>query len=90
MFLLDNGDMNKYEVNIYEQVAKNIKKYRKLAGLTQAQLAEKIGVSHEFIRRIESKKGKKTFSFQTLWNISLVLNVSLNQLTEIDTDEFKK
>mgnify|MGYP002466978105 CR=1 FL=1 len=82
--------MNKYEVNIYEQVAKNIKKYRKLAGLTQAQLAEKIGVSHEFIRRIESKKGKKTFSFQTLWNISLVLNVSLNQLTEIDTDEFKK
>ena len=90
MFLLDNVDMNKYEVNIYEQVAKNIKKYRKLAGLTQAQLAEKIGVSHEFIRRIESKKGKKTFSFQTLWNISLVLNVSLNQLTEIDTDEFKK
>lgn len=82
--------MNKYEVNIYEQVAKNIKKYRKLARLTQAQLAEKIGVSHEFIRRIESKKGKKTFSFQTLWNISLVLNVSLNQLTEIDTDEFKK
>lgn len=88
--MLDNVDMNKYEVNIYEQVAKNIKKYRKLAGLTQAQLAEKIGVSHEFIRRIESKKGKKTFSFQTLWNISLVLNVSLNQLTEIDTDEFKK
>ena len=75
-----------YEVNIYEQVAMNIKKYRRMAGMTQAELAEAIGVSHEFIRRIESKKGKKTFSFQTLWNISKVLNVSLDKLTEIDTD----
>ena len=77
-----------YEVNIYEQVAKNIKKYLQLSGMTQAQLAEAIGVSHEFIRRIESKKGKKTFSFQTLWNISKVLHVSLDELTEIDTDQF--
>lgn len=79
-----------YEVNIYEQVAKNIKKYRKIAGITQAELAEAIGVSHEFIRRIESKKGKKTFSFQTIWNISKALNVSLDKLAEVDTDEFKK
>ena len=77
-----------YEVNIYEQVAMNIMKYRRMAGMTQAELAEAIGVSHEFIRRIESKKGKKTFSFQTLWNISKVLNVSLDKLTEIDTDQF--
>lgn len=77
-----------YEVNIYEQVAMNIKKYRRMVGMTQAELAEAIGVSHEFIRRIESKKGKKTFSFQTLWNISKVLNVSLDKLTEIDTDQF--
>ncbi len=79
-----------YEVNIYEQVAKNIKKYRKIAGITQAELAEAIGVSHEFIRRIESKKEKKTFSFQTVWNISKALNVSLDKLAEVDTDEFKK
>ena len=77
-----------YEVNIYEQVAMNIKKYRRMAGMTQAELAEAIGVSHEFIRRIESKKGKKTFSFLLLWNISKVLNVSLDKLTEIDTDQF--
>ena len=81
--------MNEYKINIYEQVAKNIKKYLKKAGMTQAKLAEEIGVSHEFIRRIESKKGKKTFSFQTIWNISLVLHVSLDKLTEIDPDDFK-
>ncbi len=79
-----------YEVNIYEQVARNIKKYRKEAGITQAELAEAIGVSHEFIRRIESKKGKKTFSFQTIWNISKTLDISLDQLAEINLDEFKK
>ena len=81
--------MNEVEENIYEQVTRNIKKYRKEANMTQAELAEAIGVSHEFIRRIESKKGKKSFSFQTLWNISKVLHVSLDQLVEVDTDEFK-
>ncbi len=78
-----------YEINIYEQVSRNIKKYRKERGLTQAQLAEAVGVSHEFIRRIESKKGKKTFSFETVWNISKVLNVGLDKLVEIDPEEFK-
>ena len=81
--------MNEVEENIYEQVTRNIKKYRKKANMTQAELAEAIGVSHEFIRRIESKKGKKSFSFQTLCNISKVLHVSLDQLVEVDTDEFK-
>ena len=81
--------MDKYEVNIYEQIAKNIKKYRKEAGITQAVLAEKVGVSHEFIRRIESKKGIKTFSIDTIWKISLVLEIEPGKLFDIDIDEFK-
>lgn len=79
--------MNKYEINIYEQIARNIKKYRKIAGITQAVLAERVGVSHEFIRRIESKKGIKTFSVDTIWKISLVLNIDPGKLFEIDMDE---
>ena len=79
--------MNKYEVNIYEQIARNIKKYRKQAGITQAVLAERVGVSHEFIRRIESKKGKKTFSVDTVWKISLAVNVNPGKLFDIDMDE---
>ena len=81
--------MNKYEINIYEQIAKNIKKYRNEVGITQAVLAEGVGVSHEFIRRIESKKGLKSFSVDTIWKISLVLNIELGKLFEIDIDEFK-
>ena len=79
--------MNKYEVNIYEQIARNIKKYRHEAGITQAVLAERVGVSHEFIRRIESKKGVKTFSGDTIWKISLALNIEVGKLFEIDLDE---
>ena len=79
--------MNKYEINIYEQIARNIKKYRKQAGITQAFLAERVGVSHEFIRRIESKKGVKTFSVDTIWKISLALNINPGLLFDLDMDE---
>ena len=79
--------MNKYEINIYEQIAKNIKKYRMIAGITQAELAERIGVSHEFIRRNESKKGKKSFSVDTVWKISFALDISPGLLFEIDMDK---
>ena len=78
--------MNKYEVNIYEQIAKNIKKYRNIAGISQAELAERVGVSHEFIRRNESKKGRKSFSVDTLWKISLALNVNPGLLFEFEKD----
>ncbi len=70
-------------IDIYEQIAMNIKKYRKEAGITQAELAEKVNVSHEFIRRIESKKGKKTFSIDTIYKISLALNIDIAKLFEI-------
>lgn len=79
--------MNKYEINIYEQIARNIKKYRKQAGITQAVLAERVGVSHEFIRRIESEKGVKTFSVDTIWKISLALNINPGLLFDLDMDE---
>lgn len=62
---------------VYELVAYNIKKYRKLANMTQAKLAEQANVSHEFIRRIESTRGEKKFTLYTLYKISLALNIEL-------------
>ena len=55
-------------------VCNNIKKYRLLRGLTQQELAEKIEMSHEYLRQLESEKGQKDFSFYTLYKISEVLN----------------
>lgn len=76
--------MNNNEFNLYEAIAINIKKYRKEAKITQAELSERIGVSHEFIRRIESVKGAKTFSVDTLYKISIALNINIGQLFEFD------
>ena len=81
--------MNKYEINIYEQIAKNIKKYRNLAGISQAELAERVGVSHEFIRRNESKKSRKSFSVDTLWKVSVALDINPGLLFELNMDQKK-
>lgn len=72
------------DFNLYEAISKNIKKYRKEANITQAELSERVGVSHEFIRRIESPKGAKTFSVDTLYKISIALNINIGQLFEFD------
>ena len=68
--------------DLYEKLALNIKKYRKEVGITQAVLAERVGVSHEFIRRIESTKGRKTFSIDTIYKISLALDIPISKLFE--------
>ena len=68
--------------DLYEKIALNIKKYRKEVGITQAVLAERVGVSHELIRRIESTKGRKTFSIDTIYKISLALDILISKLFE--------
>ena len=66
---------------VYEIVSKNIKKQRKLKGLTQEQLAEKMSYSTQFISNIESKN-HQTFSLGTLWRIALVLEIDIALLFE--------
>ena len=66
---------------VYEIVSKNIKKQRKLKGLTQEQLAEKMSYSTQFISNIESKN-HQTFSLGTLWRIALVLDIDVALLFE--------
>lgn len=60
----------------------NIKKYRKEKGLTAAALAESIGRSHDFVRQIESEKVAYNFSVETLYRISVALNISIDRLIE--------
>lgn len=71
-----------FEENIMKKISLNIKKYRKLAGITQEQLAVDVGKSYDFIRRLEYKKGDIGCSIDTLYRISVVLNVSIDKLFE--------
>lgn len=74
----------KFELNIYDVIRKNIKKYRNEKGLTSAQLAEMVGLEHDFIRQIESLKVAKNFSVDTLYRISIALDTSLDKFIEKD------
>lgn len=71
-----------FDEDIYNTIRRNIKKYRKEKGLTAAALAELIGRSHDFIRQIESEKVAYNFSVETLYRISVALDVSLDKLIE--------
>lgn len=64
----------KFNNDYMKTVSMNIKKYRKLAGITQEQLAVDIGLSYDFVRRLEFKKGEIGCSIDTLYKISVVLN----------------
>ena len=67
---------------VYDTIRRNIKKYRKARGMTSAQLAEQVGLSHDFIRQIESEKARYNFSVETFCKIAAALEVTLDQLIE--------
>ena len=71
-----------FDDDIYNTIRKNIKKYRNEQGITAAELAEHVELSHDFIRQIESEKVANTFSVETLHRISVALGVTLDQLAE--------
>ena len=66
----------------YDIVRKNIKKYRKLAGLTQQELADMIGVSMHYISQIESAKPYKYFTLIIIGRIADALNIDIKDLFE--------
>lgn len=71
-----------FEENIMTKVSANIKKYRKIASITQEQLAVDVGKSYDFIRRLEYRKGAIGCSIDTLYRISVVLNVTMDKFFE--------
>ena len=60
------------------EIGSRIRKYRKLRGLTQKELAEKVEISKSFMSFIESEKNKP--SLENLNKIAKVLNVSVDVL----------
>lgn len=57
-----------------------IKELRKRAGLSQDQLAEKVGIESKYLSRLEV--GKRLPSFETLENIADSLQVEMKALFE--------
>lgn len=73
--------IGRQEMNIHE----NIKKARKTAGITQKELAQRIGVRQKDISRWEN--GERTPGIESLVSICMALKVSADTLLEIKIDE---
>lgn len=71
-----------FDENIMVKVSANIKKYRRIAGITQEQLAVDVGKSYDFMRRLEFKKGAIGCSIDTLYRISVVLGITMDKFFE--------
>ncbi len=61
----------------YLQLGLKIAYYRKLRGLTQEQLAERINRTPAFIGHVEAPNIRKAVSLDTLFDIASVLDVPI-------------
>lgn len=68
--------MRKYKVN--EKLGKRIRKFRKERGMSQEDLADKVGLHYTTISRIE--RGISNSPVQTVEKIAKTLKVSLSDL----------
>ncbi|MBO7304451.1 MAG: helix-turn-helix transcriptional regulator [Clostridia bacterium] len=75
----------KYESE-YLQLGLKIAYYRKYRGLTQEQLAEKIGLSAAFIGHVEAPNINKAISMDTLFDIAKALDVPAHKFLIFEED----
>lgn len=66
----------------YRQLGLNISHYRKLKGLSQEELAEKIHVSRGHLSHIEAPKMTSSFSIAMLFDIADALGIETKDLFE--------
>ena len=74
--MVGDGMANSGQKNIYNIIGLNIRKYRKLKGWTQRELADKLLLSESFIAKLESVTFQ-TLSIDTLQQIAEVLEVDI-------------
>ena len=66
----------------YIELGLNIAFYRKREGMTQDQLAEKAGMSRQYLGEIEAPNMITTMSLEVLFNIADALRIPASKLLE--------
>lgn len=64
--------------------------FRKMQNMTQAQLAEKVHISKNYLSHIESGSSNKAVSLPLLIEISKALNIALSVLVDLDDFDSSK
>lgn len=60
--------------------------YRRLANMTQEELSEKVNMSLNFIAQLEAPSSLYAPSLKSLYKISSVFGVSINELVDVKND----
>lgn len=72
----------------YKKIGARIVFYRKLKSMTQEKLAEEVGITPQYLSRIENGGYSKNVSLSTLMKIAGVLNVTMSKLMEgVESEE---
>lgn len=66
----------------FDVIRHNIKKYREAAGLTQQQLADKAGITMNYLAKIESKKMQRGCTVVIVGRIADALEIDIRKLFE--------
>lgn len=74
--------MNYNRTQEYKMIGLNIAYYRKLHGLTQLQLAEKINISRTHMSNIEAPNMPTSISLETLLDIADALEIPASTLID--------
>ena len=70
------------DAELYNEIGANIKFYRKKAGLTQQDLADKAQISISYLSKLEATGCKKSISIAMLNNIANALDIELVRFFE--------
>ena len=71
-----------YNENIKSVICKNVKKYRLQKNVRLMDLAEKLDLSVNHLKRIESVNDRNNISLMTLYKISIILGVRIDKFFE--------
>lgn len=71
---------------LYKQLGLKISYYRKLKGLSQEQLAEKLGINASFLGAVEAPNVSRTVSLDTLFDIADILEISPHKFIMFEAD----
>ncbi len=64
----------------YKEIGLKIAYYRKKKGYTQAQLAEMVGISSNYLSLIERGNKGQSYSMETLFKIAEALEITVSEL----------
>lgn len=73
---------SEFNENIKSIICKNIKKYRKEKGVRLMDMADKLDLSVNHLKRIESSNDRNNISLMTLYKISIILGVRIDKFFE--------